>query len=94
MSNSERVSETVWQVVLDDLLAVGFSQNHRAAGIANELVGPLDHAVTLASSSREDLAGSRDLEPLFGGGFRLHLGHFATPLFLYRNRQTNARFQA
>ncbi|CCF21957.1 protein of unknown function [Pseudorhizobium banfieldiae] len=80
--NSERVSETVRQVVLDDLLAIWFGKDHRAACIADELVGPLDHSVALTSSGREDLAGSRDLEPLLGGGFRLHLGHFATPFFL------------
>src|SRR5690606_22466234 len=48
-----------------------------AAGIADELVGALDHAVALAGGSRKHLAGAGDLEPLLGGRLGLHLGHFA-----------------
>nr|CAI0340404.1 hypothetical protein SHINE37_44273 [Rhizobiaceae bacterium] len=82
------VSETVRQVVLDDLLAIGLGQHHGAARVANELVGTLDHAVALAGSGSDDLAGRGDLEPLLGRRLRLHLGHFATPFFLNSRRLT------
>src|SRR5690606_31079500 len=64
--------------VPDDRLGVRFGQNHRAAGVADELVGTLDHAVALAGRSRQNLAGPGDLEPLLRGRFGLHLGHFAS----------------
>ena len=71
------IAAAVRKKILDDLLAVRFGENHRAAGIANELVAALDHAVALAGRGRLYLAGRGDLEPLLGGRFGLHLGHFA-----------------
>ena len=52
-------------------------QNHRAALIADLLVGTLDHAMALAGGTRLDLAGRGDLEALLGRRLGLHLGHFA-----------------
>src|SRR5690606_19858960 len=59
------------------LLGIGFSENHRAASVADELVGTLDHAMALAGSGGQNLAGAGDLEPLLRGRLGLHLGHFA-----------------
>src|SRR5690606_26078770 len=68
--------------------AVRFGQDHRAARVADELVGALDHAMALAGRSRKHLSRRRDLEPLLGGRFGLHLGHFAS----FREAQERADF--
>src|SRR5690606_16929880 len=67
----------VGQEVCLDVLGVGFSKNHRAARVADELVGTLDHPMAFTGSSRQHLARSSDFEPLFRGRLGLHLGHFA-----------------
>ncbi len=59
------------------VVAVGLEQHRGAAMLADRLGGPLDHAVALAGLLIFDLAGSSDLEALFGARFGLHLGHLA-----------------
>ena len=66
----------IWHVLLDDA-GVAVVEGHGAAGRADELGRPLDHAVTLALGRGNNLAGSRDLEALFGAALGLHLGHLA-----------------
>src|SRR5690606_32549188 len=60
--------------------SVALEQGRRAAVVADLLVGPLDHPVTLASLGVEHLAGSGDLEALFGARLRLDLGHFSSSM--------------
>ena len=51
-----------------------------AAVLADLLLGPLDHAVTLAGHRGFDVALGGDLEALFGARFGLQLRHFASSL--------------
>src|SRR5690606_12985854 len=70
--------ETIGHEGLHDL-RVGIGKHHRAARVADELVGTLDHAMALAGGLHLDPAGGGHLEPLLGGRFCLQLGHFASP---------------
>src|SRR5690242_8584248 len=67
----------VRQEILDDVVAVGLEHHAGAAVLADLLLGPLDHAVTLARHRRFDVALGGDLETLFSARFGLQLGHFA-----------------
>ncbi len=63
-------------------LPSGSGKNHGSARVANELVGPLDHAVALAGGSCQDLAGGGDLEPLLADDFVFILGILLLRFFL------------
>ena len=67
----------VGQEVFFDIGRITLEQDGGATIVADLLVGPLDHAVTLASMGVNHLAASRHFEPLFRGRLRLHLGHLA-----------------
>src|ERR1700680_1333185 len=67
----------VGQEKLFDVVAVGFEHHPRAAVIADLLVGPLDHAVTLAGLRRQHLAAAGYLEALLRARLGLDLGHMA-----------------
>src|ERR1044072_5184479 len=67
----------VRQKVLLHVLAVRLEEDARAAKLADLLVGPLDHTVTLALLRMHHLPGTSDLEALLGARLGLHLGHFA-----------------
>src|ERR1700730_13710846 len=67
----------VGQEKLFDVVAVGLEHHPRAAVIADLLVGPLDHAVTLAGLRRHHLAAAGYLEALLRARFGLDLGHLA-----------------
>ena len=73
----DRKRSAVRQEILDDVVAVGLEQHAGAAVLGNLLVGPLDHAVTLAGEGRFHLAAGGNLEALFSARLRLQLGHFA-----------------
>src|ERR1700688_4367537 len=68
----------VRQKILLDVVAVRLEQDRHAAGVADEFLGALDHAVALAALAIADLAGRRDPEALLGAALGLHLGHFAS----------------
>src|SRR5882762_9161298 len=76
--------------VLFDFLAVGLEQHIGATQLADLLLGPLDHAVTLARVGRHHLAGTGNLEALFSARLGLDLGHLA--LLYGRKREPKARF--
>ena len=61
--------------MLADHPCIGFRHHHGAAGLADELVRPLDHAVALAGLSDLHLAGSGQFEALLRARIGLHLGH-------------------
>src|ERR1700730_8113138 len=67
----------VGQEKLFDVVAVGFEHHPRAAVIADLLVGPLDHTVTLAGLRRQHLAAAGYLEALLRARLGLDLGHLA-----------------
>src|SRR6185295_8975007 len=67
----------VRQPVLLDAFAVGLEHHVHAAQLADLLLGPLDHAVTLARVARQHLAGAGHLEALFRARFGLQFGHLA-----------------
>src|SRR3954452_23966352 len=60
-----------------DVVAVGLEHHAGAAMVADLLVGPLDHAVTLAGPGGQNFAAAGDLEALFGARFGLQFGHLA-----------------
>src|ERR1700709_2923105 len=70
-------ASAVGQEKLDDVVAVGFEHHAGAAVLADLLLGPLDHAVTLAGVGRLHLALGGNLEALFSARLGLQLGHFA-----------------
>src|SRR5690606_40553390 len=72
-------SPVVRHVLLDDF-RVAVAQHHGAARVADELGGPLDHAVALALRLNLHLAGGGHLEALFRAALRLQFGHFACSL--------------
>src|SRR5262245_32447533 len=72
-----RAGSAVWQPVFFDVIAVGLEQHLGAAVLAHLLGAALDHPVALAGLLVQDLAGSGNLEALFGPGFSLQLGHLA-----------------
>src|SRR6267154_1557617 len=63
--------------VLLDVVAIGLEQRIRPAQLADLLLGPLDHSVTLARVGRHHLAGTGNLEALFSARLGLDLGHLA-----------------
>src|SRR3954453_23156457 len=73
--------------VLHDVLAVGLEKRARPTQLADLLLGPLDHAVTLARVGRHHLASTGNLEALFSARLGLDLGHLA----LLYGRKTRAK---
>src|SRR5580698_8193563 len=76
--------------VFPDVLAVGLEQHVGPTQLADLLLGPLDHAVTLARMGRHHLAGTGNFEALFSARLGLDLGHLA--LLYGRKREPKARF--
>src|SRR5918995_2159467 len=72
-----RTALAVRQEVLLHVVRVALEHGRGAAQVADLLVGPLDHPVTLAGLGVNDLAGASDLEALFRARLRLQLGHLA-----------------
>src|SRR6187200_161418 len=89
-SKSEATGSAVGHPVLLDVVAVGLEQHVGAAQLTDLLLGPLDHAVTLARMGRHHFTGAGNLEALFSARFGLDLGHLA--LLLSRKRAPKARF--
>ena len=73
----DRAGSGVGQEVLLDDDFIRLRQHGGAASLADELGGPLDHAMALAGLGGLDVAIGRHLEALLGARLRLHLGHFA-----------------
>src|SRR5215470_7751535 len=67
----------VGQKILLDVVTIRLEQDVGAAELADLLVGPLDHAVSLAGLLIEHLPGAGDLEALLGARLGLDLGHLA-----------------
>src|SRR5580692_7619322 len=77
MVQRTRTRSGVRQEVFLDVVAVRLEQHAGAAELTNLLLGPLDHAVTLAALGVHHFAGGSHLEALFSARFGLQLGHLA-----------------
>src|SRR6185312_11012366 len=83
----------VRQEILLDVVAVGLEQDAGPAKLTNLLLGPLDHAVSLAGVGGHHLAGPGYFEALFRARFGLQLGHLAL-LLPRKNAPRGALFAA
>src|ERR1700686_5178157 len=90
---SAKARSGVRQEVFLDVVAVGLEQHAGAAELTNLLLGPLDHAVTLAALGVHHFAGGRHLEALFSARLGLPLGHLAL-LLPQKNAPKGALFPA
>jgi hypothetical protein len=65
------------QKVAFDIFSIAFSHNHHTAGITDEFVGPLDHAMLFTGLLDLDLAFTSEFKTLFCATIGFHLGHLA-----------------
>src|SRR4051812_39695140 len=72
-----RRRSAVGQPIFLDVVAVRLEHHIGAAQLADLLLGPLDHAVTLAALGVKHLPRTGNLEALLGARLGLELGHLA-----------------